>query len=143
MATTDPPHGTRRDEPISALLRSLIADALLLARGEAELAKIELKDKVAKAGGAAGLMAGGLVFALYGVAVLVATAVLALAIVLPAWAAALIVGLVLLAVATALVLIGRARFRSTGPLSPTATIANVQEDIAWIRLRTAQLKTSE
>ena len=68
---------------------------------------------------------------------------LALAIVLPAWAAALIVAVVLVAIAAALAQIGRARLRAAAPLAPTRTLETVQEDIEWIRLETEQLKTSE
>jgi hypothetical protein len=143
MATTNTQDPGRRGEPISELVRSLIGDITLLARREAELARIELKDKASKAGLAAGLLGAGIAVAWFAVATLIATAVLALAIVLPAWAAALIVGLVLVAVAMALVLVGRARLRAVGPLAPTQTIDTVQEDIRWMQLKTEQLKTSE
>ncbi len=143
MATTHTDDGDRRTAPVSELIRSLFADVGLLARREAELARIELKDKASKVGVAVGMLAGGAMFAIFAVATLIAAAVLALAIVLPAWAAALIVAAVLLAIAAALALIGRARLRAAAPLAPTRTLETVQEDIGWIRLETEQLKTSE
>jgi uncharacterized membrane protein YqjE len=143
MATTHTRDGDRRSAPVSELIRSLVADVALLARREAELARIELKEKASKVGVAVGLLAGGAMFAIFAVATLIAAAVLALAIALPAWAAALIVAVVLVAIAATLAQIGRARLRSAGPLAPTRTLEAMQEDIEWIRLETEQLKTSE
>jgi hypothetical protein len=143
MAAARTENGGRRSAPVSELIRSLFGDVALLARREAELARIELKGKASKAGVAAGLMAGGAVIAFLAVATFVAAAVLALAIVLPAWAAALIVGAALVVVAATLALLGRNRFRAIGPIAPTTTIETVQEDVRWVRTRTAQLKTLE
>jgi len=75
-------------------------------------------------------------------ATLVACAVIALAIVLPTWAAALIVGVLLLAIAAVLVLVGRARVRTATPLVPRETIDVAKEDIGWLRDETERLKTS-
>ena len=47
--------GDRRDVPVSELIRSLLADLVLLARREAELATIELKEKGSSLGIAAGM----------------------------------------------------------------------------------------
>jgi uncharacterized membrane protein YqjE len=144
MATTT--HGGttgRRDEPISGLLRSLVADIGLIARREAELAKIELKEKASKAGVAIGLLVAGAAFALYALGVLIAAAVLGLAIVLPAWAAASIVALVLIVIAAVLALIGRTKLREGAPYAPTRTLETVEEDIGWMRRETEQLKALE
>jgi uncharacterized membrane protein YqjE len=135
--------GDRRDAPVSELIRSLLADMALLARREAELATIELKEKASNVGVAAGILTGGIVFAMFALATLISAAVLALDIVLPAWAAALAVAGALLAVAAALALIGRTRLRAVGPLTPTRTLATAQEDIGWIRRQTEQPKTAE
>jgi hypothetical protein len=69
--------------------------------------------------------------------------VLALAIVLPAWAAALIVGAVLVTVAVVLFFMGRARMQSVGSLAPTQTIEGAREDVAWIRRETERLRSTE
>ena len=143
MATGGSEGVGRRGMPFSELIRSLLGDVALLARREAELAKIELEGKASKVGIAASLIAGGALVAVFAAATFVAAAVIALAIVLPAWAAALIVGAVLLVVAAILAIIGRKRLRAIGPLAPTRTIETVQEDVRWIRSRTAELKTRE
>ena len=141
--TTDKSANGRRDASITALLGSLVADVSLLARSEAELAKIELKDKASKAGVGLGLIAGAAAFAFYALGTLIAAAVLALAIVLPAWAAALIAGGVLVAVAATLAQIGRRRLREGMPFVPARTLATVEEDISWMRSRIEALKPSE
>ncbi len=135
-------NGDRRGAPVSELIRSLVADLVSLARHEADLVKIELKHKVSTAGAAVGMLVVAGLVALYGLATLIAASVLALAIVLPAWAAALIVGVILFAVAAALVLTGRSRIRAATPLTPKRSMDAAQEDIAWIRQKTEELKTS-
>ncbi len=141
--TTQSETNGRRDEPITGLLRLLIADVGLIARREVELAKIELKEKASKAGAGIGLLATGTACALYALGVLIAAAVLALAIVVPAWAAASIVGVVLLAIAAGLALIGRAKLREGAPYAPIRTLETVEEDIGWMRQEKEQLKALE
>jgi hypothetical protein len=143
MATQSRDAGNRHNAPISELLRSLIADLTLIARREAELATIEMKTRMSEFGGAAAVLAGAGLAGLYALGTLVAAAVLALAIVLPAWAAAVIVGVVLAGVAVVLAFVGRARLRAAGPLAPKETIETVQEDIAWIRRETERSQTGE
>ena len=135
--------GSRRSASISELLRSFVADVTLIARREVELATIELKTKASELGGAAALLGAGAVVGFLALGTLVAASVLALALVLPAWAAATIVGVLLLAGAAVLGFAGRARLRTAGPLAPTQTIGLVQEDIAWMRSETARLHPSE
>ena len=142
MVTSEGVNGDRRTAPVSDLIRALVADLVSLARHEADLVKIELKPKVSSAGAAVGMVVVAGFVALFGLATLIAASVLALAIVLPAWAAALIVGVVLFAVAAALVLAGRARIRAATPLTPKRSLDAAQEDLAWIRDKTEQLKTA-
>lgn len=141
VVTSEGVNGDRRAAPVSDLIRSLVADLVSLARHEADLVKIELKHKVSTAGAAVGMFVVAGLVALFGLATLIAASVLALAIVLPAWASALIVGVVLFALAAALVLAGRSRIRAATPLTPKRSLDAAQEDIAWIRHKTEQLKT--
>ncbi len=143
METSQPGNGERRNASISELVRSLVADVTLLARREGELAMIELKGKATKAGVALGVLAAGLLVAVFALATLISAAVLGLAIVLPAWAAALVVAVALLVIAAVLLMIGRARLRAASPLAPTGALQAVKEDIGWIQHETEQLKTPE
>ena len=128
---------------MGGLLRALLGDMRLLTRREAELAVLELKVKASGLGVAGGLMAGAVLTALFAVGTLIAAAVLALAIVLPPWAAALVVGGVLALVAATLLAVGRARMKALGPLAPTETLQTLREDVEWIRQETDRLRATE
>ena len=79
------------------------------------------------------LQAGAGVFAFFAALVFTAAAVLALALVVPAWAAALIVGGALLVLAALIGLIGYGQLKRGVPLTPTETIDSVKEDVRAIR----------
>lgn len=131
-----------RESPTSELLRRLLTDVRLIFGRQAQLAKLELEDKGSRLRTAGVEIAAAVVVAVFGVGVLIAAAVLALTIVLPTWAAALIVGAVLVTVAGVLFLMGRARLRSLGSLAPTETIEAAREDVAWIRRETERLRST-
>ena len=132
-----------REATPSELLRSLLADFRLMLQREAELAKLEVKANGSRLGIAGGILAGAAVVALLALGTLIAAAVLGLAIVLPPWAAALIVGTLLVVVAVVMLLIGRARMRAVGSLAPTATIETAREDMAWIHREAERLRSTE
>lgn len=131
-----------RESPTSELFRRLLTDVRLIFGRQAQLAKLELEDKGSRLRTAGVEIAAAVVVAVFGVGVLIAAAVLALTVVLPAWAAALIVGAVLVTVAAVLFLMGRARLRSLGSLAPTETIEAAREDVAWIRRETERLRST-
>src|SRR2546423_15612996 len=85
-----------------------------LVRDELQLARVEIGGKAKRFGTGAGLFGAAGVIALYGVATLVATVTLLLALVLPAWAGALDVRAVLLAPPGGGGLVGRGPFRAAG-----------------------------
>lgn len=95
-----------------ALVKEIAAQSGLLVKKQVELARTELKADArteAKAAGGLGLAAVG---AIIGVTLLLVTAALALALVMPAWAAGLIVsGVVLAAVAIVAAVSWRRRVR--------------------------------
>ena len=109
---------------------SLLMD---LVRGEIESFKQELIGKLKHAGIGIGLLAGAGVFAFFAVLVLIAAAVLGLATVLPAWAAALIVGGVILIIAGILVAIGLRSLKKGVPPAPTETIESIKKDVQTIK----------
>jgi hypothetical protein len=100
----------RKNDPspsIVQLARNLVADAIRLARVEADLVKARFSNMLKRAGIGAGLVAGGAVMAFLGtVGVLVAIG-LALGIVLPAWAAALVVAGALIGAGAGTAVLGR------------------------------------
>jgi hypothetical protein len=91
-----------------------------LARLEARLAAIELKQKLATFSVGIGLAVGGVVLALFGLGFLFASAAAGIATALPMWASLLIVGGVLVVVATVLAMLGVKRLRAGTPVPEQA-----------------------
>jgi uncharacterized membrane protein YqjE len=104
-----------------------------LARTEMRLAVREVQEKAKHAGkGAANIGAAG-VLAGYGVAIVFAGLVLLLALVLPAWAAAMIVGGALLVLAGIAFLVARNQFRKSTPPVPEEALADTKKDIQAVK----------
>ncbi|MGH3662009.1 MAG: phage holin family protein [Micromonosporaceae bacterium] len=99
----------------AALIRQGSEQLSRLVRDEMQLARAELREKGKRAGAGIGLFSAAGITALYGVGAVLAAAVLLLALVLPGWAAALIVGGALLAIAGVMALIGRLQLRKATP----------------------------
>jgi uncharacterized membrane protein YqjE len=121
------------DEPIGALVHRLSEQIPELVRSELRLAQAELSEKGKRAGIGIGMFSGAGLLALFGLGTLIATAILALDLVLPAWLAALIVALVILAIAGVLALIGKKEVQQATPAAPERTIASVKEDVATVK----------
>src|SRR5688572_31389683 len=83
------------EQSTSELVQRASEQISRLVRDELALAKAELAEKGRHAGIGVGLFGGGGALALYGLGVLITTAILALDLVMAAWLAALIVGVVL------------------------------------------------
>ena len=103
-----------------------------LLRQEVALMRAEMNEKLARVTEGGLLLGVGLAFALLGVLGLGAAAVLALALVLPAWLAALIVGLAALVLGALLAYAGRASVRRVG-LAPDRTIRSLRDGADWAR----------
>ncbi|WP_189134234.1 phage holin family protein [Wenjunlia tyrosinilytica] len=121
------------ERPTGDLVRQLSEQTSTLIRDEIRLARLEMLDSLGNAKSGAGLYGGAGTAALYGVGAVVAGLVLALALAVPAWAAALIVGAVLLAAAGALARMGRGRFRRAAPPLPREAAAGVRQDIDTVK----------
>lgn len=120
--------------------RSLIAlltdvPRLIIELIQAEIAalKAEIASKLKSAGIGAGLLVGAAAVAFFAVLTFTAAAILGLAEVLPAWAAALIVGGILIVIAGVLVAIGIAQLKRGLPPTPTETIESINEDVRIVR----------
>lgn len=127
--------GPGQDATVGELARQLPEQISRLVREELRLAQLEMTQKGKRAGIGAGMLGGGGVIALYGVAAVLAAAILALTLVLPAWASALIVGGALLAVSAVLALAGRKQVQQAMPPVPQQTQASVEADVEEIKER--------
>ncbi|MEV6500843.1 phage holin family protein [Streptomyces prunicolor] len=104
-----------------------------LVRGELRLAQAELKEKGRRYGKGGGLFGGAGVVGFLMLQALVATAIAALAVPLPVWAAALIVAAVLGVIAGVLALSGKKQVGRAAPPVPEQTIDSVKADVAEIK----------
>jgi hypothetical protein len=124
----------KTERSITTLLSDLASETILLIRQELALLKAELHEKFSRVGQGMTALGAGALIAYSGWLVLLAAAVLGLATVLPAWLAALIVALVVLAIGGALVFIGKSRFDADA-LMPRRSLRSLREDEAWLRER--------
>lgn len=123
---------TDRESARAKSLVELVSDLprLLIELVKAELShlKAEFAAKAKYAGVGIGLFVVAAVFIFFALGVLVAAAVLGLAVVLPGWAAALIVFGALLIIAALLVLLGVSSFKKVEGIAPQTTIDSIKED---------------
>jgi uncharacterized membrane protein YqjE len=121
------------DEPLGALVHRLTEQVPELIRSELKLAQAELKEKGKRAGIGAGAFGVAGLLALYGVACLLAAAIIALALAVEPWLAALIVGAVLLAAAAVAALAGKKSVEHATPPTPERAIAGIKQDVATVK----------
>jgi len=118
---------------LAQLLADLPEQLSELVHREIELIKTELLEKLRALGTGAGLFLAAIAVLLFMVGVLLTAAVLALSLVMPGWAAALVVAGVLLIVAAILALLGYRAIKPGIPPVPTESIDSLQRDYRAIR----------
>jgi uncharacterized membrane protein YqjE len=117
------------------LVKQVAEQVSTLVRDELKLAQLEMTSKAKKAGSGAGMLGGGGLIALYGVACLIACAVIGISRALPAWLSALIVGVFLLLVAGVAAAMGGKRVKQAAPPVPAEAVESVKTDVAEVRER--------
>ncbi len=115
------------------LVKDLSEQVSRLVRDELKLAQVEMTAKGKRAGAGAGLLGGAGLLAWYGAACLLAAAIIGLARVVPAWLAALIIGVVVLAAAGVAALLGRGELRHAAPPVPEQAVGSIQADVAEVK----------
>lgn len=128
----DARHGWEDDRSVGQIVGDLVSHSQELMRGEIAFAKREVAESAKQVGGAAGIGAAALPFAMSAVALLGVALALALAEAMPGWLAFLIVTVLYLAIAAGLALVARARFKEA-QLAPTHAIETAKEDLSWIK----------
>jgi len=127
------PEGQSQDQTLGALVHQLTQQLPELIRSEMRLAQAEVAEKGRRAGVGIGMFSVAGLLAFFAIGSLVAMAILALALVVDAWLAALIVALVLLAGAAVAALVGRNKVAEAGPPAPERAIQGLKEDIATVK----------
>ncbi len=126
----------QQDKPersLGELFGDLSRDTVNLVRGELELAKTEMSQKLGKAGKDVGFLAIGGAIAYAGVLALGAALIIILATIgLPWWLAALLVGLVVTGIGYFLIQKGLTELKRQD-LAPTNTIQTIKEDVEWMK----------
>jgi hypothetical protein len=111
---------------VQAAVHDVAERTRTLARLEAELAALEVRQKIAALGAGAVLLAVGAVLGLFALGFLLATVATAVATFLPTWLALLLVGAGLVLVAAAAIAIGRTQLRRGVPPVPEQAIAEAR-----------------
>jgi hypothetical protein len=122
-----------RDRRIGELLKELSEQTTALVRQELALAKAEVSEKGKKAGVGAGMFGGAGVSGLMGLGAVTAAAITLLDNAMSTPLAALIVGLMWLAVAGVLALQGRNKVQEATPPVPEQATESVKEDVQWAK----------
>ena len=130
------PREAPRARSTGDLVRSIGTDTVTLVRKEMELAKQEVKEGMAARAKGGAAFAAAAVMGLYIVGFLAAAAAAALALVLPLWAALLIVAGVFILLALVSAMVGRTLMKGTS-ITPERARENLKEDVKWAR---AQLR---
>lgn len=133
MSTTNRTHVEGDDPTLGALVHQLSEQTSALVRSEVELAKAELAEKGRTAGIGVGLFSAAGLLAFFGTAVLLTSVVLAVALVLPAWAAALVVAVLLFIGAGVAGLIGKNKVQEAAPPKPERAMDGVPKDVATLK----------
>jgi Flp pilus assembly protein TadB len=120
------------DASIGELMSQLSTQTSRLVRDEMRLAQKELQQSVKHAGIGAGLISAAGLLAILGVMTLIAAAVAALALVLPVWAAAVIVAVVLFVAAGVAALFSRKQAEEIAP-PVTESAESVKADIKEVK----------
>jgi uncharacterized membrane protein len=129
MTAASMPAGQR---PIGTVVASAVGGLRTLVRQHAELARIEASEAASVRAQGAGMFAAAGVVGMYAIGFAGAAAAAGLAVVLPVWAAILIVTVLLVLVAGVLVLVGRRTLR-TAPPPGERTRETLKEDARWAR----------
>jgi len=119
---------TQRSVP--EVLQDIVSNLQEIIRSEFRLAKTEIKEEASKAARPAATFGVGLISGIYGIGFMLLAAVYGLSTAMPAWLAALLVGIILAIVAGAFLGSGREKLKRIN-LSPDKAIKSLEENVEW------------
>jgi uncharacterized membrane protein YqjE len=122
------------ERTISTVLQDTLANVQDIVGAEVRLAKTELREELAKAQSAGLLLGIGAVAAIFSILFLLLASLYAMSRVLPQWAAALIVAIVVAVVAGVTLAAGIRRFKTVEAAPKTA--ASLKENVTWAKQAT-------
>jgi hypothetical protein len=119
------------ERPVSSVLSDIMGNVQAIIRSEARLAKVEFTEELKKSASASMLVGAGLaMLAFSGLFVLIA-AVAGLSLIMPVWAAALIVAAAEGLMAAIFVSIGVKHFKAVR--TPPKTMETMKENVEWAK----------
>ncbi|MFD3677064.1 phage holin family protein [Streptomyces sp. NPDC058613] len=121
------------DDSVGVLVSRASQQISELVREEMQLARAEMTQKGKRVGKGGGLVGTAGIIGILALQALAATCIAALALVLPVWAAALIITAVLGIVAAVTGLAGKKQLAEAGTPAPEQTIDSVKADLAEIK----------
>lgn len=124
--------GERDPRTVAHILSDIVTDFRSLMRDEIALAKAEFRQAIDKVVSGATLTGIGAFLAMAGLNALVASAVLALALIWAPWLAALAVGLAVLLLGGVLAMVGIRNLRSA-ELLPQRTVRTMRDDVRTVK----------
>ncbi len=119
------------DRSISTVLQEIVANVQDIVRAEMRLAKTEVTEELGKARSAGVLFSVGALAAAFSALFLLLALAYALSMVMPAWAAALIVAAGIGVVAAVCIGVGMKRFKTIHAAPKTA--ASLRENVQWAK----------
>ncbi len=122
----------KEEQSLGTLFSELASETSLLVRQEVALAKTELTQKATTVGKNVGFLAVGGLVGYAAMLAFLAAAIIGLSSFIPAWAAALVVGVVVAIVAVVLIMSGLSALKKT-TLAPTETVESIKEDAQWLK----------
>ena len=122
-----------KEPTLGGLVSDLSAQLPELIRSELRLAQAEVAEKGKRAGIGIGMFSAAGLLGFFGLALLLTTIVLVLDLWLPAWAAALIVTVALLAGAAVAALVGKNKVAEAAPPKPERAIEGLKRDVATVK----------
>ena len=123
------------ERSIADVLQDIIRDVQEIVRSEVRLAKTELREEAAKAKTAAGLLGAAAIAALFAVLFVLLTVVYALTLVMPSWAAALLVSVGVAVIATVMAMAGLNRLKQI-QATPARAMDSMKENVEWVKQQT-------
>ena len=122
----------KQDRPLGELFSELANETSTLVKQEVALAKVEIAQKASQVGRNVGFLVVGGAVAYAAFLALMAAVIIGLARVMPAWGAALLVGVVVAAAAGLLIYKALSALRAADPV-PRQTVETLKEDAQWVK----------
>lgn len=122
----------KEERSLGDLFSELASETSALVRQEVALAQVELTQKATKIGKNVGFLVVGGSIAFAALQAFLAAVIIGLSYFIPAWAAALLVGVVVAIVAYLLVTMAISNLKNMS-LAPQQTVESLKEDAEWLK----------